>query len=317
MVKVQSKKMNNKSAKKGSGRGLTKGGPGKQNQLVRYREALDEGATKWLKLLSDPCNAPLAPACFPGVASGMMYRCRQYINLGADAVDGYLFFTPAGASSGPGYYPLQWSSVNTTGTSPITAYGFPIDALPAGAEVRCAAACLKLHYTGSELDRGGLVGTHITTDPPTRSGTPTGAAGTYATTQALFSTCNTVKRLGTTQHEVRWMPAIGDGNFIDATAPSRSYVGNAVGISFQGVPAGTITMELTAVYEVVPNAVSGLVNPIIAPTSRNSLNDVLRGVGDVARWATDPTNFRPVGQLLYGAARLTAKVAPSVAMLTM
>lgn len=255
----------------------------------RMRQVLDKGAADWLRLMEDPCNAPLVRGCFPGLGGGMLYRTRNEVGVGASAVDSTIFFHPSGSISST-YYPIQWASSNTSGAAPTTRYGVQITgAWAAGSQVRCIAACIKVRYTGTELNRSGIVGQIMTNDPPFLDGTPAGVAGAVPNCFALRASAQTVYRLGEAAHEVRWLPTNEDGNFIED--PIVNYnTGNAVGFAVTGAAAGTIYYEVTAVWEVVPPVATNIVPSLTAPPSYNTVNDVLRTIGDVGKWATDPSN---------------------------
>lgn len=287
---------------------------------ARIRRGLDAGAMAWLRLMADPCNAPLTTGCYQGTSSGMLYRTRVNVSVGASAVDSSCWFIPSNDQNSTGYYPIQWASVNTTGTNPTTLYGTAIPGVPSGAQVRCVAACIKIRYTGSELNRAGIVGHHLTRDAPFLNGYPAGSTTTTYTVAQMQTTAQTLYRLGESDHEVRWVPSFEDGTYVNngpGTGLAGSRTGNAVALSVQGAPAGSIYYEVTAVWEVIPPPVGGLIPPEQPPRSSNTLNDVLRVVGNIGKFATDPHNRETVMNVVrtaVGAGRvLASSFAPSVA----
>lgn len=279
------KTKNTKNTKKGNTGGNRKPAP----LARRLQSSLDRGAMEWLRLLEDPCNAPLVRGCFPGLSGGMLFRTRNEVGVGSLAVDSVLMFHPGGGPTGT-YYPIQWASSNATGASPATRYGVQVTgAWSAGSQVRCVAACVKVRYTGKEVDRAGIVGHIMTNDPPFLDGTPAGVASTVPNCFALRASAQTVYRLGEAAHEVRWLPTFEDGSFIED--PIVTYnTGNAVGFVVTGATAGTIYYEVTAVWEVVPNTGTNVMPSMAPPPSNSTVNDVLRAIGDVGKWATDPGN---------------------------
>lgn len=313
--------MTNKKANKGK-QGKPKPKQ-RSRQVSRILRGLDAGAAAWRQLLDDPCNAPLVPACYSGIASGMLYRTRTTVSFGVGGTDASMaamcFFHPAyGGTPGQTYCPLQWASVNSADGAPTNVYGQTIPGLPSYGQYRCVAACMKLRYTGSELNRSGIVGHIITNDPPFTNGTPAGVAATLATVSTYLQGCQTTYRLGETNHEVRWAPSSEDGEFQENTTGLQNLLrtGNAVGFIITGYPKGTVYAELTAAWEVVPDTGSGLVPPIMAPSSRNTVNEVLRSIGDLGRWATDPNVQRGVynvAKTAVGIGRAMYAAAPSVA----
>lgn len=293
---VKSKKAN------GAKRAKTNNGGKKPSPTARRLQGvLDKGAADWLRLMEDPCNAPLVRGCFPGLGGGMLFRTRHEVGVGAAAVDSTIFFHPAGNTSGT-YYPIQWASSNTSGAAPTTRYGMQITgAWASGSQVRCVAACIKVRYTGSELNRAGIVGHIMTNDPPFLDGTPGGTAGVVPNCFLLRASAQTVYRLGEAAHEVRWLPANEDGNFIED--PIATYnTGNAVGFAVTGAAPGSIYYEVTAVWEVVPPVATNMVPSLTAPPSSNTVNDVLRAIGNVGKWATDPGNASFLRKVAQGGA---------------
>jgi len=126
----------------------------------------------------------------------------------------------------------------------------------------------------------------------------------------------TVYRLGDVPHEVRWLPAESDTLWMDNNS---SYIamqgvapeGNSVSYAYYGVPKGTVYLELTSVWEVVPGDLAGSsqVQVMRAPPSKNKLNDVLQAIGNITEWATSPPTLSRIGR----AARNMYSVAASVA----
>lgn len=295
-------KRNNKAKKsRANGKAPDRRPNGKVTLVRQLRSRLDKGALDWMRLLEDPCNAPLVRGCFPGLSGGMLYRTRSEVGVGATARDSMIFFHPSGNTSS-NYYPIQWASSNTTGAAPVTSYGTAISgAWSAGSQVRCVAACIKVRYTNSEYDRAGIVGHIMTNDPPFLNGIPGGTATTLPNCFAVRANAQTVYRLGEAAHEVRWLPTFEDGNFIED--PIATYnTGNSIGFVVTGAPEGSIYYEVTAVWEVIPATGSNLVPSLAPPPSNNTLNDVLRAIGDVGKWATDPQNFSFMRKIAMGGA---------------
>lgn len=296
---------------------------------ARMRSVLDQHARNYLQMMADPCNAPLVPGVFPGVGSGMIYRLRRVLSaaeIGASAVDALVMFQPSNhlGNSGAGYWPIQFGSVNTSGTNIATRYAAQFGGFPTGSvRARCLAACIKLHYLGSELNRSGKVGHHLTNAPPFVDGASGGNPGITCKVTEMQTTANLTARLGDMPHEVRWVPDFENQDFVltDNTSSAYGTAGNVCAISVVGAPAGSLSFEITAVYEVMPDATLGVVNPEQPPPSSNTLNDVLRTIGNVARFATDPSFVsRAVGYVksAYGMySQVAANLAPAVAALTL
>lgn len=151
-------------------------------------------------------------------------------------------------------------------------------------------------YTGSELNRGGLVGLSILNAPiyPGK-GTGAGLSGSYFNVDTLNREIPSVNRLGEMIHEVKWVPGFNDQEFVNlSTNPSQqdAYTpGSAILATVQNAPAGTILYEIVSCWETQPNAQqNGLVATVRAPESANTLNDVLRAIGNVTDFAVRAGN---------------------------
>jgi len=176
-----------------------------------------------------------------------------------------------------------------------------------GGSVRCLAACIKVHYTGSELSRQGMVGAALSTQP-TYELTATGATLTPVTT--LQASMPQIDRLGDRVHEYRWFPSMNDTNFNGLSGTSQTplavstplqEVGNALVVSVANAPAFAVTYEITAVWEysytqsLSSGSTLGLVQQVTAPKSANTLNDVARAIGNIGKWALEATMGGPGG----------------------
>jgi hypothetical protein len=287
------------------------------------------GLDKWgqdhLALLSDPCGAPLVPGVYPGVGGSQFLRTRTNVNPGTSVVDAALYFCPSGAAANGNTF--FYASVNNTGATPTTSYGGQVGVLGSSEYVRyrCLAACVKLRYAGTVLNRGGNVSRTIVEDCPYLGGTPTGYSITTPSIPQLTSSWPTVNNMAdSTSFEVRWLPGQADTMWIENQnsvevpgAPGPNYsipFGNAVGLAFNNVFVGSCYFEITAVWEVVPASSgatalgNGLVATVQAPRSVNTVNDILRAIGNITKWATTPemmSRIRNVGSQIV-------KYAPAV-----
>jgi hypothetical protein len=284
---------------------------------------LDKWGQDHLALLSDPCGAPLVPGVYPGVSGSQYIRTRTNVNPGPSVTDGVLYFCPSGASIAG--YEYFYASVNSPGTSPSTIYAGVLGGLTSGAgfvRFRCLAACVKLRYTGSNLNRGGTVSRTIVEDNPLLLGTAGGAASTVPSVPSLTSSWPTVNNMADgSNFEVRWLPGQADTMWIENVqsaenpggVPYAVPFGNSVALAFNGVPAGSCYWEITAVLEVIPasegaGAQTGVVATVSAPRSVNTVNDILRAIGNIVKWATTPETL----MRMQSVGRQIVKYAPAV-----
>lgn len=235
--------------------------------------ALDAAALAHARMLSDPCNASMAPPCYSGMGTGEYRRFRRILTVPA-AVEGTYAFIP-----GANVFTVGTHTINNVGT-PYTYQSFQLfttDQLDA-VESRCIAACVKIRYTGTESERKGVIG--LKTNPFV-----TVISGAASTAAQDLTACPLLNRLGEVQHEVKFVPGTGDelftGNF-PGGIPSYSTLGS-FGFTFADIQTLTLQVEITAIIELEPKT-SMVVNSVPTP-SRNTLNNVLAALGPPTRWA--------------------------------
>jgi hypothetical protein len=244
-----------------------------KNTLVR----LDDGAKRHIRLLLDPCNAPLTRPAYEMSAGGLLVRYRRVFNMAASPGEtGFIMgFLPhentvhlASVTSG--------SAATTIGS--IEAFS-GLDTTSGGSQFsfRCVAACAKLMTLASELNRAGIVASgSVDSDVVI----PTSAAQT-TTADAVMAVLPVATRMPSRSLEVLWTPGENSGAYRTTdTAGAGLLIGthnNACVISGTGLPSGTgVRFELTAVYEVRPANSSNVVAVTEPPPSNNSWNQVLR-----------------------------------------
>lgn len=218
-------------------------------QVAIGRPFLDPTAIKWLRLLGDPCGADLTSPCYGGSGTGYFARQVQTYAPPSNAVD-YLFeFTPS-------YNNLEiarFGYSTTPGGALGTATALPLFGLVSSTAVgrrRCIAACVRVQYLGTELERSGLVssvclpGAELLT-----SEVITGAATDWSNS---MNHCN---RLGES-FEYRWAPGEGDqewlANSYGDLKVTNPTIGNSLQVLLRSVPEGTVELHLTTCWEWVP-----------------------------------------------------------------
>lgn len=287
---------------------------------------LDAAALAYARLLEDPCRAELTHPVYMAGTSGYLTRIKQVVQLGLNpnAVDGYTAFQPGGlptvTSSMTGMWHGGWA--NAAGGTLNTIAGTTGPAFLISATVgqyRPVAGCLKVHYTGSELNRAGLISVGICNQLQLANGeTGIGPVATY-----VPSTARTA-RLGTEPHEVRWVPSVSqDMTFTGSSQPTSTSqvvgMGTVIYVFAQGVPAGSCLVEVDFVYEWVPETSQGMTQSVQAPRSANTTADVLRALGSayggLTEFATSPLGKRVFGGIARGIyAMANAKAVPLLAM---
>lgn len=285
--------------------------------------SLDKEARDFLRLLADPCGSALVGAPYGGIAGTNFFRFRQLINPGASAVDSTVQFCPSlvdrqgSLSAGAGA--IQWTSVNTAGATATSLYGSvvsPVIATYVGS-LRCIGACIRVLYVGSEFDRRGLVGVNLLTSPIyDGTGDGDGLPGAYYGVPTLQAEMPSVRRLGEVAHEVRWVPGFEDQQFVEIQEnpeTSASYTpGSAIVASVYNAPPGSIMYEVYTCWETQPNAqVGGMVATVRAPPSRNTLNEVLRTIGNITDFAVNAGHAIVPG--IRSSVQFATKYGPGIA----
>lgn len=303
----------------------------------------------YLRLLNDPCNAPLVQPTYMGEGTGLFIRVKTLVTPLSNSVDYMIQFCPPyianNAPNGAAGFasPIEYVVSAITGNATNTIYGqniaptiFGDSATPVtglAGSARCIAACIKVHYTGSELNRQGLVGASLSPGASLGFLTASGASGGAAVSNYL-SEMPQVDRLGSRVHEYKWVPSVQDQEFVTLSKSLYSTGGtvggvfsplsqsNVLQVAITNAPAGSVMFEVTSCWEYTFNAVSasgGLVRTTVAPP-RSTLNETLRYLGNVGQWALAPetqTKALQFAQSVGGVIRTAGKVATTFASLAL
>lgn len=268
MARVQNRKTG--KSKKGAKKAATR-----QKRIApKLGSALDAAGLAHARMLADPCNALMSPPCYSGMGTGEYRRFRRILNIPLSVEGSYTFLPGANLF-------LAATHIAANAGNPYTFNGFqlfPTDQLDTGTESRCIAACVKIRYTGTEAERKGVIG--LRTSPFSYN-----VGGQVSTNDEQLTGCPLLNRLGEIQHEVKFVPGTGDelftGNFGGTVVPVNTH--GSFGFTYSDVPTLSIQIEITAIIEIEPRG-SMVVNSV-APTSRNTVNNVLSALGPPARWA--------------------------------
>lgn len=286
---------------------------------VRPRAVLDKHALAYARLLEDPCRADLTYPVYSAGTAGYLTRVKQVVLLGGNsgAADGYTAFVPGGDADVTDMYGMWhhgWSAGGGALGVIAGATGPSFLRSTAVGSYRPIAGCLKVHYTGSELNRAGMISVGIVNQLQLAAGETI----LNPITAFVPSSAKTV-RLGSEPHEVRWVPTNAtDQAFSSSTQPAAGGTfsfSTVVYVMAQGVPPGTCSVECDFVYEWQPDTTQGMEHTVEAPRSANTLADVLRVLGEayggLTAFATSSagnTVLGVVGRGLYAA--MNAKGVP-------
>lgn len=229
-------------------------------RLVRsVRPAFDKAAMDYVKLLLDPCGAPLThPVGTP--TGGILIRAQSIVPLGtpSSSTAGLLHWIPGAINLNNSELlfstPSSSSVATVMGTSP-SAPGKTFITNNAS-DYRCVAACARIMYDGTELNRSGRIGYGNTIGGSITLSTVTPVDG-------VISTLTHVERTPQTVAEIRWCPNEADMTFIDPganIAPQDRERRSAITIAVANYAATfPLTVEFTAVYEYKPVLGQGVV----------------------------------------------------------
>lgn len=295
------KSKNNKSKKGKKGKQMV-GARRSVPRMVRQLGGLDTHGAQWARLLQDPCGAPMVQGCYPGGGSGILLRFKAYAAVLTGTNQDFQFsFTP-----GYNKYVFGQTLAGATGTIGVRQFPFAVLNGTTYDSYRCVAACARVVYLGSEGNRSGQVGSAITSSSIFDEG------ATVVGTGGLLPVMQKVARLGEVIHETKWVPSVRDMNFV-GSQDTTDYPYDRATITICGytLPAGSCTVEMTGVYEVIPEYGSGIVASQTVPSSRNSVTDVLRALGDTASWAFSNV-VAPVIKASAGMAVQTINQSPQI-----
>jgi hypothetical protein len=290
----------------------------KRNPRGKREDSLSKAAQDWIRLLSDPCSSALVPPCYGGTGAGYLTRVRTYVPIPATAVDYLLEFSPSSAAQ----YAIRYGWSATTGGSLGNAATLSVGGIVANASItgraRCAAACVKVLYTGTELERKGLVASTLDCGRTLTDNEPI-----FGNIGSWILACPRTVRIGAESHETLWVPGPGDDNFrvpgvVSEEEGTSENAGNSIQVALQNVTAGSCGIEITSVWEWQPaeepdaTAGPGAVSILRGPSAREPMSQILHALGDLGQFVFSRA-VPVVGQLAMTA---TQRMMPSLRQLT-
>lgn len=288
-----------KTSKKVKGRKVPKA----RNAITKMA-GLDAAAAAHARLLADPCNAPLARPVYGFGAAGVVTRFETSyeVTFSSGYPDYSAYFCPGILSSvNCGGVGQITGAVATSGSATTTSFsrtlgsGFPggVAIQPGysflnglgGARARPVAACIRITYLGTELNRSGMIGTGQYT-----LNEAVGAIGTVAGVH--MQDCDIRMRIPDGTIERRWTPNPAADKWCqvgDTTDPNANSYGDCGTLTFalMGMSPGTsVRVSMITVLEWTPGIASG-VSPQTSTgpsASRNSVADVLHFLERAGNW---------------------------------
>jgi len=223
-----------------------------------------------------------------GTGAGYLTRVVSEWSFPNDS--GYAALIPGCWGTGPTTSSFVYGfAVNSSTAMPGTYGAGPGSAFLSGvaAEARPVAACLQLMYTGTELNRAGVVN---------RSQMNGNEAILYSGTTAdsiAVSCPNEVRMPDGSPIEVKWAPGVLDGDFAYAGTTQTTGQRGAIALVWRGLGSGTIKVRATIVYEWRPTPVEGLVAPSASGSkSRNTMDEIVGVLSAAApNWAYEAARY--------------------------
>jgi hypothetical protein len=211
---------------------------------------------------------------YSGMGTGEFRRFRTVFNI-PNSTEGTFAFVP-----GSNLY-FAATHVESNAGNPYT-FGtyklFDNPQLTDTVESRCVAACVKIRFIGAESNRKGTIALRTNPFNWVRD-------GITVTNNNMLTACPVINPVGEVLHEVKFVPGTADEIFT-GNYGGPIVAGNALGsfgFVYSDIPTGSLQVEVTAVIEI--EAEANMVVSSVAPSSRNTTNNVLSALGPPARWA--------------------------------
>lgn len=276
---------------------VSKRGANQPARVARMvRSSLDAYGLAYARLLTDPCNAPLTGPVYQGAGSGNYLRLRKVLTPIVDSNTSLQFIYDPSTN----FHWFGQTIGDATGTIGQATQTFTNTNWKS---FRPLAACIKVRYTGPEMDRAGTVG--LLCGPALFTPIASGISSPLC-----LGSCASIHRVGDVMHEVKWMPD-NDVSWakavatLDITNVSQLGVDNVLHVIVQNTVPSSITLEITAVYEVAYQPTAGMVATAQVSKSNNTFNDVAKALGEPVRWLYGNVVAPTVRSLATGAVNTT------------
>jgi len=243
----------------------------------RPSAGLDAAGAAHAQLLNDPCGAALTKPVYIGTGSGYLTRFTQDVTFTQDS--GLLCFTPAGTgllgNSGIIQAAGASSSAALVTNSAVTGPGVNFLAGVAD-QARPVAACIQVIYTGTELNRAGIINRAQFTGADCAFLDST----TGLTFDSVASSFPVETRTPAERLEVKWAPGMRDSDFTGLNVGTRVGDRGSIGVLWRGLGAtSSIKLRITVVYEWRPTAIEGVVAPVATgDSSHNTIGAVVNAL---------------------------------------
>lgn len=290
----------------------------KQNKVARPRQSstprvprplamkFNDAGRRYANLLADPCNGDLVPGPFGDGSGGMVGRFeREFLIVGGAGSTACAFAYSPRANNF-----CFATGTSITDTSTITWTNNSDASVPPGLQfmqanassVRPLACCMQVYWTGSELNRQGVVSlarmpAEVVDD-------------TTLTVARLRSASQYSERTPDTYSEIIWRPQEQDQYFTSihptvVSSPGGGSQNTVLVMTGAYLPVDTpLRIRVVVVFEWIPDPLSGFkVTTGRMPTPPTRLGDVLAFLDRTGDWMAGTAN---------SAARAISKVGAGV-----
>lgn len=268
---------------KSKGKTGPKGAKGSRTKAPRQAKTpIDARVRNHVNMILDPCEAPLAPTAYRG-SDGILTRFKVLDAMGTTSVNRFLIHA---------YYPGYNGTWRQTVADPAAAltpsYVVPGPGqaflLSTAGSQRVVGACTQFRYTGTELERQGLV----------YRGLLPASALVGASINALLPLLQTADRIPDGTLETKFIPSPAEEEYWNtgAVAPDGTGDRNVIVTIVVGSAAGSVdfTMANTLIAEWRPRFGVGMQvptpNTMDSPAGLEQVRTRLSGLGN---WWLDST----------------------------
>lgn len=213
--------------------------------------------TRHVNMIIDPCNAELGPTAYRG-ADGIVSRFRNVVDItGTAGKTGFVYvYYPAYNT----YYYLNVNAGDLVSIAALPNFAGPGQAylLSSGDSQRAVAGCTAISYTGTELDRSGIIYSGVV---------PAAALGSARSVSQIVSLLQHETRTPDVPIELKWSPSAVEEEYWASGAAVPEGAGDRnllVYVGF-GLNAATTSANFTLINTFIaewrPEAGLGLSNP--------------------------------------------------------
>lgn len=277
--------------------------PLRRKAKAAKRAPMDGRMAAYLRLLGDPCAAPLTQAPYAGIGSSYLIRTNHMYQPSAGTGTALDFVVEVSPSNYPAMATYGYAvSQGSTTLANYNETGFLTSSVVKG--YRPIACCVRWIPTGAIASRAGLIGLAYSPSKTTTSG----ASGIYPT--SFVTSAQRLAPNGATAHEAKWLPSFGDERFGSATEVNINGAGSIM-VTGRGVDAvagiASGYVDITVVWEWEPNTAYGTgsgayggITPSTARTWGASLASALGRITDVGKFVFGA--MEGIAAYQYGAA---------------